>query len=123
MTSVTIPSTVTTLEAGVFKSCTKLRSVKIPDAVTSIGDSAFASCSALQCVEFGKKVDSIGGSEFTSCSKLHALVFKGNAPSSIKANTFSSVPSYCSAYVPKSAKGWPLTTSIMAAPMSIPRLL
>lgn len=110
MTSVTIPSTVTTLEAGVFKSCTKLRSVKIPDAVTSIGDSAFASCSALQCVEFGKKVDSIGGSEFTSCSKLHALVFKGNAPSSIKANTFSSVPSYCSAYVPKSAKGWPATS-------------
>ena len=76
LTSVTIPSTVTTIEAGAFSSCTKLRSVKIPDAVTGIGESAFKGCSALQCVELGKKVNSIGATAFMNCGSL--VSFEGD---------------------------------------------
>ena len=107
LTSVTIPSTVTTIEAGAFSSCTKLRSVKIPDAVTGIGESAFKGCSALQCVELGKKVNSIGATAFMNCGSLRAVVFRGVMPQAVGANLFQNVASGCQIYVSETAKNWP----------------
>jgi len=48
--SYTIPSTVTTVSASAFDSCTLLTSVTVPASVTSIGVGAFQSCSSLNAI-------------------------------------------------------------------------
>ena len=52
LTSVTIPSSVTSIGTYVFSGCTGLTSVTIPNSVTSIGVNAFAGCSALPSITF-----------------------------------------------------------------------
>ncbi len=47
LTSITIPSSVTRIDASAFEGCSSLTSITIPVSVTSIGNSAFASCFAL----------------------------------------------------------------------------
>ena len=44
LTSITIPSSVTTLEGNSFSGCTGLTSITIPSSVTSIGGSCFSYC-------------------------------------------------------------------------------
>ena len=44
LTSVTIPDSVTKIEAGAFSCCAILKSVTIPDGVTEIGEDAFWAC-------------------------------------------------------------------------------
>ncbi|MBP5477710.1 MAG: leucine-rich repeat domain-containing protein [Paludibacteraceae bacterium] len=51
-TSVSLPSTLTSIELSAFKGCSNLPSVTIPAAVTRIRQQAFQSCSKLQLVRF-----------------------------------------------------------------------
>ena len=44
LTSVTLPNTLTAVEAYAFCSCSALTSVTIPASVREIGDNAFSSC-------------------------------------------------------------------------------
>jgi hypothetical protein len=50
LTSVTIPSSVTSIADSAFRLCTGLTSITIPSSVTSIGASAFGNCIALSRV-------------------------------------------------------------------------
>ena len=50
LTSVTIPSSVTSIDNYAFYNCTSLTSVTIPSSVTSIGIAAFSKCNALTSV-------------------------------------------------------------------------
>ena len=50
MKSVTIPATVTSIDAQAFAGCTKLTSIDIPASVTSIGTNPFAGCTGLQTI-------------------------------------------------------------------------
>lgn len=47
ITSITIPSSVTSIEANAFGFCTSLTSITIPNSVTSISSSAFSGCERL----------------------------------------------------------------------------
>ena len=47
MTSITIPSSVTSIGNYAFYKCTSLVSITIPDSVTSIGDDLFRGCESL----------------------------------------------------------------------------
>ena len=47
LTSITIPSTVTTIGDYAFSSCSRLKSISIPSSVTSIGSYAFSHCDYL----------------------------------------------------------------------------
>ena len=60
---------------GAFSDCDVLTSIEIPSSVTSIGGSAFYSCSALKTVTFGEdsKLESIGYSAFSNCSNLTSI--------------------------------------------------
>ena len=73
MTSVTIPSNVTTIGANAFEDCFLLASVTIPANVTSIGAGAFQNCSSLATVTIPAKVTSLGALAFDNCSNLTAI--------------------------------------------------
>ena len=67
-TSVTIPSSVTSIGGGAFFDCAALTSVTIPSSVTSIGGSAFSGCIRLTSVTIPASVTSIGAGAFYGCS-------------------------------------------------------
>ena len=59
LTSITIPSSVTSIDADCFRNCTGLTFVTIPSSVTSLGYKCFSGCKNLETVYFkGKKCDS-----------------------------------------------------------------
>ncbi len=79
LTSVTIPSSITTIEGYTFAGCTGLTSVTIPNSVTSIGDYAFYGCSSLTSVTIPNSVTTIGDAVFVCCSGLTSIsVASGN---------------------------------------------
>ena len=47
MTSITIPSTVTSIEDGTFKNCKSLKDVSFSGNISTIGTEAFSGCEAL----------------------------------------------------------------------------
>lgn len=90
-TSITIPSTVESIEYGAFRSSslatvkfadngalkkiddyafssTKLASIEIPEGVTYVGSSCFFTCSNLASVKLPSTLETIGGSCFYKCS-------------------------------------------------------
>ena len=79
LTSVTIPSSVTSIGGSAFEGCSGLTSLIIPSSVTSIGGSAFEGCSGLTSLTIPSSVTSIGGSAFKGCSGLTSLTI----PSSV----------------------------------------
>ena len=80
LTSVTIPSGVTSLLDDAYHGCTLMTSISIPEGVQFIGDSAFAGCSSLTGVLIPNSVTQIANYLFYLCGKLTDVSF----PSSIK---------------------------------------
>lgn len=73
--TLTIPNSVTSIGTGAFGGCTGLTSITIPNSVTSIGDRAFYSCSGLTSVTIPNSVTSIGSYAFKNCSGLTTVNF------------------------------------------------
>ena len=73
LTSLTIPSSVTMISGEVFSGCSGLTSLVIPSSVTLISRSAFSGCSALTSLTIPSSVTSIGWSAFSGCSGLTSL--------------------------------------------------
>ena len=79
LTSLTIPSSVTSIGGEAFSDCSGLTSLTIPSSVTSIGDYAFFGCSSLTSLTIPSSVTSIGNNAFYGCSSLTSLTI----PSSV----------------------------------------
>ena len=79
MTSITFPSSVTSIGEFAFKGCSGLTSITFPSSVTSIGFSAFAGCSGLSSITFPSSVTLIDTYAFKGCSGLTSITF----PSSV----------------------------------------
>lgn len=100
--SVTIPNSVTTIEAFAFSlcrsltdvrfgggetvigdaafiGCTGLTHVALPDGVTRIGDNAFNSCSSLETVSVPDSVREIGADAFNLCGSLKEIYYSGTS--------------------------------------------
>ena len=73
LTSVTIPSSVTSIGQSAFGTCSELTSVTIPSSVTSIGQSAFSTCSKLTSVTIPASVTKIDKSAFANCDAVTTL--------------------------------------------------
>ena len=73
LTSLTIPSGVTSISDYAFSGCSGLTSLTIPSGVTSIGDYVFYDCSGLTSLTLPSSVTSIGREAFRSCSGLTSL--------------------------------------------------
>ena len=70
MTSIEIPSSVTSIGNYAFSGCSGLTSIGIPSRVTSIGVYAFSECYSLTSIEIPSSVTSIGCDAFSKCSGL-----------------------------------------------------
>ena len=73
LSSINIPSTVTSIGTGAFSGCSSLSSINIPEGVKSIGSSAFEYCSSLSSINIPEGVTSIGRSAFSDCSSLSSI--------------------------------------------------
>lgn len=101
LTSVNISSSVTEIGVSAFEYCSSLTSVDIPSSVTSIGADAFIYCSSLTSVKIPSSVTSIGERVFENCSLSSVYVY-AETPPSISANAFEGCDSKnCTLYVPK----------------------
>ena len=79
LTSLTIPSGVTSIGRNAFDGCSGLTSMTIPSSVTSIGGAAFDNCSGLTSLTIPSGVTEIGDEAFSGCSGLTSL----SLPSSV----------------------------------------
>ena len=101
LTSLTIPSSVTSIGNEAFHGCSGLTSLVIPSGVTSIGDEAFYGCSGLISLTIPSSVTRIGWSAFEGCSGLTSLTI----PSSvtwISGEAFSGCSGLTSLVIPSS---------------------
>lgn len=85
LTSVTIPSSVTSLGDRCFNCCTRLVSVNIPESVTSLGDECFCTCYSLAYIDIPSSVKSLGDNCFDNCWSLTSITI----PSSITSLGFA----------------------------------
>ena len=79
LTSLTIPSGVTSIGISAFGYCSGLTSLTLPSSVTEIGNFAFIDCSGLTSLTLPSSVTSIGWGAFYGCSRLTSL----NIPSGV----------------------------------------
>ncbi|MCH5187197.1 MAG: leucine-rich repeat protein [Oscillospiraceae bacterium] len=73
LTSINIPSGVTSIGDWAFVGCTSLISVNLPDGVMSIGDWAFYGCTSLTSINIPESVLSIGDLAFAGCTSLTGI--------------------------------------------------
>ena len=76
LTSLIIPSSVTSIEGFAFKDCSGLTSLAIHSSVTWIGGCVFENCSGLTSITIPSSVTEIGGAAFKGCSSLVNLYYK-----------------------------------------------
>lgn len=104
VTSLDVPSYVTSIGSSAFSGCTDLSSVTIPDSVTSIGSYAFDGCSDLTSVTIPNSVKSIGYSAFEECSSLKSITLSFYGVSHLGYIFGASNSDYNAKYVPASLK-------------------
>ena len=102
LTSLTLPSSVTSIDGRAFYGCSSLFGLTLPSSVTSIGSSAFEACYGLFSLTLPSSVTSIGKSAFEGCSGLTSIYVSWESPLSIDASTFKDANTgKCILYVPK----------------------
>ena len=107
LTSLTLPSSVTSIGSSAFSGCSGLTSLTLPSSVTSIEWSAFSGCSGLTSLTLPSSVTSIGGSAFSGCSGLTSLTLPSSV-TSIEWSAFSGCSGLTSLTLPSSVTkiGW-----------------
>ena len=83
LTSLTLPSGVTSIGEYAFTGCSGLTSLTLPSCITTIDDCTFYGCSGLTSLTLPSSVTSIGGSAFDGCSGLTSLTLPSSVTSSI----------------------------------------
>lgn len=93
LTSVIIPSSITTIGQSAFRDCTSLAKVVFEDncQLASIGNSSFSGCTSLNNLILPLNLTSIGSSAFYNCSNLVSIIIPVNV-TKISVGAFA----YCS---------------------------
>ena len=103
LTSVTLPSTITSIGGDAFSNCKALTSIEIPDSVTTIGDYTFNSCTSLKTIKIPSSVTTIGNSAFKSCTSLTSVTFaEGSTLTTIGHFAFNNCTSLKTIKIPSS---------------------
>lgn len=77
ITSITLPSSLTSISWNAFYGCTALTSIEIPENVTSIDYNAFYGCTKLQSVTLNSKLTSIAKGVFYNCDAIESVYYNG----------------------------------------------
>ena len=85
--SITIPNSVTSIEARAFKGCNNLINIEIPDSVTNIGANAFEDCTNLIGITLSANLISIENYAFKGCNNLNNIEIPDSV-TNIGANAF-----------------------------------
>ncbi len=78
LSSVYIPSTVTSIGISAFEGCTSLASLVIPDSVTELGTSAFKDCTGLKELTVPASLNCVGSNQspfFSGCVNIEKVSF------------------------------------------------
>ena len=78
LTSIDIPASVTYIGMNTFYGCSSLASIVIPSGVTEIGLGAFKNCSSLTSITIPSGVTVINESTFEGCSNLASATLPNN---------------------------------------------
>lgn len=73
LSSISIPSTITTISNSAFSGCTNLTTVKLQNTLTVISDYAFDGCSALVNITIPNSVKELGRFAFHNCKSLSSI--------------------------------------------------
>ena len=101
ISKINLPNSVTGIEEGAFKSCTRLTDINIPNSVTSIGPETFKSCTSLTDINIPNSVTSIERSTFYSCTGLTSINIPGSV-TTIGSNAFCLCTSLTDINIPNS---------------------
>lgn len=74
LTSINIPSSVSTIHASAFRGCTSLNSVTLNKGLLYVGNNSFQNCSSLESIIIPATVNHLGASAFVGCSSLKSAV-------------------------------------------------
>lgn len=75
ITSVSLPKTLSIIEAGAFAGCTALQSINTPQPLSEIGDYAFDGCVSLKGFSLDASISILGKGCFRGCRSLNAVIF------------------------------------------------
>ena len=88
LTSLSLPSGITSIGWEAFSGCSGLTSLSLPSGITSMGNEAFSGCSGLTSLSLPSGLTSIGYNAFSGCSGLTSLSLPSGL-TSIDFNAFS----------------------------------
>ncbi|MEE1504298.1 MAG: leucine-rich repeat protein [Acutalibacteraceae bacterium] len=103
LTSINIPTELTTINPSVFANCKSLAKIEIPNNITNIGASAFQNCDALKSVKIPDSVINIRESAFTGCDSLESVTISKSCET-IGVNAFSNCKVLKKVKIPNSVK-------------------
>lgn len=103
LTSVILPTGVTTIGSNVFRKCTALTKVVLYDSVETIGDYAFGYCQALPTITIPAKVASLGDYALYGCSGMSSIYCKPTTPPDLGRSVFNGIASDAVIYVPRAS--------------------
>ena len=90
------------LGSRAFYNCSGLTSLSLPSGITSIGGNAFSGCSGLTSLSFPSGITSIGGYAFSGCSGLTSIYVYAEKLPNMESDVFDGCDAKkCTVYVPK----------------------
>ncbi len=101
LTSITIPSGVTNIGTYAFYACYSLASITIPSGITNINNYAFYGCRSFTSITIPNGVISIGAYAFNTCYSLASITIPSSV-TSIGSYTFQHCYSLASITIPSS---------------------
>ena len=101
LTDINIPNSVTSIGPETFKSCTSLTDINIPNSVTSIGERAFSGCTSLTDINSPNSVTSIGEQAFYNCDNLKSVYMNASTPPFIGSQAFHNISKDLTIYIPR----------------------
>ena len=102
LTSLSLPSSLTSIKYRAFYGCSGLTSLSLPSGITSIDWNAFSGCSGLTSLSLPSGLTSIGDGAFRGCSGLTSIYVYTEKLPNMGSDVFDGCDAKkCTVYVPK----------------------